>query len=350
MLRKTSLILFTGLLFASCSQDFERGEKGLEYKIISDGKGATIKNGNFMQMHIAQIIQLKNGKDSVLSDTRTGLGPAFDLFDSSNVPPEYYKIVKKLRKGDSLTIRILNDTLMNRNKGNMPAFFTKGKYFFTTVKLLDIYKNEADANAARTEEMSKIRKKDSIESIAIMAKDDKTLQQYFKKNNIKVQKAPKGTYVEILQRGDGAPVDTSVVAVVNYTGKTMDGKVFDSNTDPTFEHNEPFQVNMTNDSYLGAQVIKGWTDGMLLMNKGAKAKFYIPSPLAYGKNGAGEKIKPNSILIFDIEVIDLLSKEKVKADLENKRKEFMAKQKRFTDSLEQVQRLDSIKNATKKDK
>ena len=80
----------------------------------------------------------------------------------------------------------------------------------------------------------------------------------------------------------------------------------------------------------------------------SKAKFYIPSPLAYGKNGAGADIKPNSILIFDIEVVDLLTKEKVKSDLENKRKEFMAKQKRFTDSLSKVQKMDSIKNASKK--
>ena len=65
---------------------------------------------------------------------------------------------------------------------------------------------------------------------------------------------------------------------------------------------------MTNDPMLGQGVIPGWTDGLKLLNKGAKAKFYIPSSLAYGAQGAGQDIKPNEILVFDIEVVDILNR------------------------------------------
>lgn len=295
-----------------------------------------------MQMHIAQIVELSD-KDSVLNDTRNGMGPAIELFDSNNIPPEYFKILSKLRLGDSLTIRILSDTLMKRNKGEMPPFVKKGRYFKTTFKLLNIFTSIAQADSARYAEMAILQRKDSIENKLTFAKEDKILQDYFRKNNINVQKAKEGTYVQIIDSGSGPTIDTTTVATVNYTGRTMDGKMFDSNTDSSKGHVEPFQVNMTNDPALGTPVIPGWTDGLRLLKKGSKAKFFIPSPLAYGKTGAGVAIAPNSILIFDIVVINVSSKEKAKAELDKKQKEFEARQKRLSDSLKNVQKMDSIK-------
>ncbi|MBK7885670.1 MAG: FKBP-type peptidyl-prolyl cis-trans isomerase [Chitinophagaceae bacterium] len=109
---------------------------------------------------------------------------------------------------------------------------------------------------------------------------------------------------------------------MNYTGKTLAGKVFDSNTDPQFQHVDPLVVNMK------GGVIRGWTDGLTLLKKGAKARFYIPSPLAYGAQGAGADIKPNEILIFDINVIDIVSQEEamLQADKERMQMEAMQKQ------------------------
>jgi hypothetical protein len=116
----------------------------------------------------------------------------------------------------------------------------------------------------------------------------------------------------------------------------MDGTLFDSNTDPSKGHVEPFNVNLTDDVELGAGVIKGWTDGLKMLNKGAKAKFYIPSPLAYGKQKVGNDIKENSILIFDIEVVDVLNRAQAKAVVEAKKKMMKAKQERFYDSIKKA--------------
>lgn len=316
---------------------------GLEYKIISTGSGNKIKLGEFMQIQLGQYYN--NGKtDSLMNDTRNTSGPLTELLDTVSTPPAYYKIISQLKKGDSLVIRTLTDSAFAKYPEQMPAFFKKGHYLITTVKLLNIFSSREAADSARLAETELKKKRDSISSIATLAKDDKTLNDYFAKNKITVQKAPLGTYVEIIQPGTGPLIDTSVVVKTNYTGRTMDGKMFDSNTDPSKNHVEPFNVNMTNDYSLGGGVIKGWTDGMKLLNKGAKAKFYIPSTLAYGAQQAGPDIAPNSILVFDIEVLDVLSRETASAEAAAKMREMKEKQKKFRDSLAANRaKTDSIK-------
>jgi len=345
-MRKFSFLCLGVIFLVSCKQDFQKGPKGLEYKIISNGNGASMKYGDFMQMQIAQYIN--NGKtDSLMSDTRTSSGAVVQPLDSMSIPPDYYKIISKMKKGDSLVLRMLADSLIAQNPGGMPPFIKKGYYLLTTVKLLNVFKNEADADKARKAEMIIQRAKDSVANIELLKQDDKAIQDYLKKNKITAKRAPLGTYVQILQLGTGAQLDTSVVVKVNYTGRTMDGKVFDSNTDPSKGHVEPFLVNLTDDKSLGSGVINGWYDGLKMLSKGAKAKFFIPSTLAYGKQGAGADIKPNSILMFDIDVVDVLSKEQAKGEAEKVQKERMAKQKKFLDSMKNAM-PDSVKKKMKR--
>ena len=85
---------------------------------------------------------------------------------------------------------------------------------------------------------------------------------------------------------------------MNYTGKLVDGTAFDSNVDPKFNHVEPFTFT------LGVgQVIPGWDKGIVGMEVGEKKTLSIPPEDAYGANGVGEIIPPNSTLIFDVELI-----------------------------------------------
>jgi len=91
---------------------------------------------------------------------------------------------------------------------------------------------------------------------------------------------------------------------------------------------------MTNDYTLGSPVIKGWTDGLTLLNKGAKAKFYIPSVLGYGKQKVGEMIPESAILMFDIEVANILTKAQAKSLNEKNLKIKKDIEKKFYDSLQ----------------
>ncbi len=110
-----------------------------------------------------------------------------------------------------------------------------------------------------------------------------------------VKTTTSGLMYEVIKEAVGAkPIPTDKVKV-HYTGKLVDGKVFDSS-----EGQEPvtFQLN---------QVIPGWTEGLQFMSVGAKYKFYIPGNIAYGEQGVPQAgIGPNETLIFDVELLDII--------------------------------------------
>lgn len=341
MKKVSSLLLLAVVIFSACNQSasFKKGKDNLEYKIISDGSGKKIEYGNYMEIHFATFYN--TGKtDSLLNDSRTSGAPSIELLDSVSTPPAYFEILKQLRKGDSVVFRILSDSAFKKMPEQMPPFIKKGHFLLTTVKVINIFTSKDQADSARNASMVLKEKNDSIASIAQMTKDDKTLTDFFAKNNIKTVKSPLGTYVDIIQQGAGPMIDTSVVVKVNYTGKTMAGFMFDSNTDPSKGHVQPLTVNMTNNPRLGQSVIKGWTDGLKLLSKGAKAKFYIPSPLAYGPNAiANGEVAANSILVFDIEVLDILNKDQALADAEAQAMKMKEMQKRYMDSVAKTQKI-----------
>ena len=334
-MRNISLLAIVAILFSSCGQDFKKGEKGLEYKITATGSGEKVKIGNFLKFQVCLIVS-DGKKDTVVRDSRKTDESIYAPYDSASFPPGYFTIFRDLRKGDSLTIRLLVDSMYKDNPGAMPPFMKKGNYFLTTVKLLDVFTTQAQMEMDQKKLFQSKMEKDSIENIKILAKEDKELQAYFKKNNITgLQKTKLGTYGQIIQAGTGAMIDTSVVVETKYTGSLLNGKKFDSNTDSSFGHTDQlFKVNMTNDYSLGMSVIKGWTDGLTLLNKGAKAKFYVPSVLGYGKQAVRDLIPENSILMFDIEVVKILTKAEAKAINDKTIKMKKDIEKKFYDSLQ----------------
>jgi FKBP-type peptidyl-prolyl cis-trans isomerase len=130
--------------------------------------------------------------------------------------------------------------------------------------------------------------------------DDKLIQDYLKKNNLKAEKTPSGLYYIMTVKGLGENAKPGKKVSMNYTGKTLDGKVFDSNTDTKFNHVQPFTFTLGQ-----GMVIKGWDEGVQLLKLGGRATFIIPSGLAYGASGAGASIPPNAVLLFDVEVLGI---------------------------------------------
>ncbi len=331
-------MLLAVILFSACNTEtFKKGKDGLEYKIITKGSGSKIKYGHYMQLNFASYYNI-NGKDSLLNDSKTQGAPIIEMLDSVSTPIAYFEILKQLRKGDSVVIRILTDSAFKKNPEQMPPFFKKGHFIITTLKIVDVFKNKEQADNARAISMVEMEKRDSLQAIAQKEIDEKKLQDYIKKNNIKTVKAPLGTYVEITQEGTGNNIDTGVVVKINYTGKTLEGTVFDSNTDPAKGHVEPLIVNLTNTNNpaFGNPVIPGMKEGLMLLKKGSKGRLYIPSTLGYGKNGSGADIKPNSILVFDIDVLDVMDQKQALAAAAEKNKEIEKMQKMYMDSMQKI--------------
>ena len=103
-----------------------------------------------------------------------------------------------------------------------------------------------------------------------------------------------GLQYEVLKEGDGPKPKSNQKVTVHYHGTLIDGTVFDSSV----ERGRPASFGVT-------QVIQGWVEGLQLMSKGSKYKFYIPYNLAYGERGAPPKIQPYAALVFEVELLDI---------------------------------------------
>ncbi|MDE6311787.1 MAG: FKBP-type peptidyl-prolyl cis-trans isomerase [Muribaculaceae bacterium] len=113
-----------------------------------------------------------------------------------------------------------------------------------------------------------------------------------------VKTTASGLQYEVLKEGDGAQPTASDTVSVHYTGKLIDGTVFDSSE----ERGVPATFGVT-------QVIPGWVEALQLMKEGAQYRLFIPSALAYGPQGAGGVIGPNATLIFDVTLLKVNPKE-----------------------------------------
>ncbi|MBI2431537.1 MAG: FKBP-type peptidyl-prolyl cis-trans isomerase [Candidatus Hydrogenedentes bacterium] len=123
------------------------------------------------------------------------------------------------------------------------------------------------------------------------------LEENAKKEGVQV--TPSGLQYKVLQEGAGAAPAPQDTVTVNYRGTLLNGTEFDS----SYKRNEPatFQLD---------QVIKGWTEGLQLMKEGAKYQFFIPAELGYGSAARpGSPIPPNSVLIFEVELIKVAKAE-----------------------------------------
>ena len=110
-----------------------------------------------------------------------------------------------------------------------------------------------------------------------------------------VVELPSGLQYQVLQKGNGEKPKATDKVKCHYHGTLINGTVFDS----SIERGQPavFGVN---------QVIPGGVEALQLMEVGSKWRLFIPSNLAYGEHGAGEMIEPNSTLIFDVELLDIV--------------------------------------------
>ena len=161
--------------------------------------------------------------------------------------------------------------------------------------LMTVMSSCGSGNASDTENTT-----DTVADYGTEIKDNKTIGREFLEENAKndsVIQTESGLQYMVLKEGTGAKPGPTDEVTVHYTGKLINGTVFDSSV----ERGEPatFPLN---------KVIPGWTEGLQLMSEGAKYRLFIPSELAYGEKGAGEQILPNSTLIFDVELIKVEKK------------------------------------------
>ena len=261
----------------------QKTPEGISYTFWKDKPGATAKFGNY----ISYFMVVKIGDSTLFAIKESKGDKAMELLfqenPQANKSMDPTEVIKMMSPGDSVVIHAELDSAA---RVNFPFAKANDKFEFQFALKSVMTQEEYQANLKASSEKSKIQ-------------DEKTLLAYFAKNNIKAKKTASGLYYAISKNGVGATPEAGKEVSVNYTGKLLDGTVFDSNTDPQFQHVQTFSFT------LGKQmVIAGWDEGLALLNKGAKAVLYIPSYLAYGAQSPSPKIPSNSILIFDVELLD----------------------------------------------
>ncbi|MGP1571358.1 MAG: FKBP-type peptidyl-prolyl cis-trans isomerase [Moraxella sp.] len=206
----------------------------------------------------------------------------------------------------------------SNNKNDIPDLnieaFEKG--------IRDGYSGDEKKRALTQEQMEKVlmeyqkkREAEITKEVEAKAKANKEAGEKFLAENEKkegVQKTASGLQYKVITEGTGAKPKATDTVTVHYEGKLIDGKVFDS----SYERGEPVSFRLN-------EVIKGWTEGVQLMNTGSKYELYIPSDLAYGETG-NPNIEPNSVLIFTVELLDEAAAKKAQADAKAKQEAQMA--------------------------
>ena len=147
--------------------------------------------------------------------------------------------------------------------------------------------SDAEAQAAVQDFFSR---KAEEQAKAAKAEGENFLAENAKKEGVKT--LPSGLQYKVLREGDGRKPSATDKVECHYEGTLINGEVFDS----SYRRGETATFGLN-------QVIKGWTEGLQLMQEGAKYRFFIPYNLAYGEHGAGQSIPPYAALIFAVELI-----------------------------------------------
>ena len=109
---------------------------------------------------------------------------------------------------------------------------------------------------------------------------------------------PSGLQFELISAGNGEMPGIGDTVLVHYQGADIYGNIFDS----TYEYGEPVEIPLD-------RVIPGWSEGLRMMREGSRARLFIPPDLAYGERGAGGVIAPNAVVVFDVQLLEILPSE-----------------------------------------
>jgi FKBP-type peptidyl-prolyl cis-trans isomerase len=301
MKKNLMLLAVAAIALTSCGGGFKQGQGGMLYSIHEDKAGPTIKEGDFVAINLIA----KTEGDSVLTNTYTTGRPIPAMMPKPQYKGDIYAGLMLLSEGDSATIKLNIDSMAKKGQPKPPGM--KGKYILFQVKVEKVI---AKGNLA--DNIFKGRIDEYFKGVTEQLKkaEPAKIQKYIADNNLKTTKTASGLNYEITKPGTGPTPTAGDTAVVYYTGKFLTGKVFETNVKDiaikdkaTYNPMNPYKAIRIP---VGVkQVIPGWDEGLMLLNKGAKATLVVPAALAYGEQGMGP-IQPFTTLVFDVEVVDIV--------------------------------------------
>lgn len=260
-------------------------ESGIYIIEKEKGSGPVVKEGDRIKAHfnIATVsgIQLYNSIEAG-EPLSVEIGKRFDNEGVTEA-------LATMRKGSKATVIVPSDLAFGREgRGDMVPPYTTMVYDIEVVELttkeeFEKQQEQQEREMKQKEEQSRTGEKGNI-------------QQYMQENNLEGTPTPSGLYYIEQVKGDGPKPEAGQKVKVHYTGTLLDGSKFDSSVD----RGEPFEFQLG----MG-QVIKGWDEGVAMMNVGSKGLLIVPFELAYGSRDMGDRIPAYSTLVFEVELLGI---------------------------------------------
>lgn len=304
---KNSLIalLFVSLFVAACSGSKET-PSGYKFNVVRKGDGVKIDSGKFVVMNL----RFMDGKDSVWNDSKKNGFPA--VIQMQGTVPKgdaVLEVIKMMSKGDSVVFKVPAKKLFENTFRQPLPFSVDSTSSFTFQIGLSAVLNQEEMNKLQTELVAKQNEKMLQDQKAQLGKDIAAIDDFLKAKNVTAQTTTSGLRYIITKPGTGENARAGQQVKIDYLGYLLNGKYFDTSIESEAKKNNLYTQGRPYSPLeltVGAQqVIPGWEEAIQLMNKGSKMTVYIPSTLAYGNQRRGDVIAENSVLVFDMELIEV---------------------------------------------
>jgi FKBP-type peptidyl-prolyl cis-trans isomerase FkpA len=298
-------ILFASLFIAACSGSKET-PSGYKFNVVRKGDGVKIDSGKFVVMNL----RFMDGKDSVWNDSKKNGFPA--VIQMQGTVPKgdaVLEVIKMLSKGDSVVFKVPAKKLFENTFRQPLPFSVDSTSSFTFQIGLSAVLNQEEMNKLQTELVAKQNEKMLQDQKAQLGKDITAIDDFLKAKNVTAQTTTSGLRYIITKPGTGENAKAGQQVKIDYLGYLLNGKYFDTSIESEAKKNNLYTQGRPYSPLeltVGAQqVIPGWEEAIQLMNKGSKMTVYIPSTLAYGNQRRGDVIAENSVLVFDMELIEV---------------------------------------------
>ena len=275
------LSMMTSCGNGNAPKGYKATNSGLYYQFHVNNGGELPNIGDLLEVTIACYV----------NDTTTIIPASNNILQLKEpaFATDFMEGVAMMHKGDSASFIVNIDSTFYYlfRTPELPEEFNNTDVMRFDVKVNDFYPESEYVNKM----VEAIKKQYPEETERAYAE----MQQYFAENNVVVTPTASGLYYVMTEEGNGAMPKKGDNVKVHYTGKLLNGMVFDS----SIERGEPIEVPIG----MG-YVIPGWDEGIMLMSKGEKGVLYIPYYLGYGDRGAGADIPPFANLFFEVELVD----------------------------------------------
>lgn len=309
----TLLLLFAVILtYTSCDigkNGFKQSETGLRYKFYLQNDTVKPEIGDFITA------KMKYGlKDSIIFSSDIAGGTIEFPIGESKYPGDIFEGIRMMSVGDSATFIVNADSfyLVTAGAPQLPPFLKPGQKLYFHLKLID-FKTKKAYEQLKKEELEKLKEE-----------EPDRLKEYLEANKIYAEPEESGLYFISKERGKGTKVEEGKMVKIHYIVRLLNGsKVYS-----TYDTDKPMEIE------LGKRFeTDGFNEGLSKMRKGGKAEFIVPSDIGFGEKGRGQVIPPYSTLLYEVEVLDVRSKEEYRKEMKEERVREDAKREKEKEEL-----------------